>query len=234
MACEGLDVNIDWQFNANAAEGDVRSESPLAGLSLLAAIGRFDTSTMEMTPFAPIHENMVVGSICYGQRHNAGVVTHYQQCRAALPSIFAFCRAIVACSGGRTADFAAAQHHLSWQEGANPESIRNAAFCFTSAENFGSRRVKDFYEACAMYHLMLGQRHNASAMQLYRACFRENPPALFYRVGLNRFMAVQETLGDQLEVNAWIEKKASEYLRPDQIRFEAESEGGSDFNESSR
>jgi hypothetical protein len=31
----------------------------------------------------------------------------------------------------------------------------------------------------AMNQLMLGQHHNASVMQLYRACFRDDPDQLF-------------------------------------------------------
>lgn len=197
MSCQDFDINIDWQFNVNASDGDIRSESPLSSMGTLVAFSRFNPSTLDMDTIPQSIENIVLGGLSYGQKHNPPVVASYSSCRNDFPSIFEFFRRVPISAGGRRADFEAARRDISWQETNNLASVQNASNSWAAAENMaehGTPRAVAFYEMAAMYHLLSGQRHNADVMQNYRACFRDNPVRIFYSAGFSPLLLRESRL----------------------------------------
>jgi hypothetical protein len=182
-ACDEATINVDWQFNVNAWEGQAGpAESPLLlGVDSFYLYRHYDIATQRMALNYPEADHDAIEALTYGQGHNPPAQQTYRDC-AAQRGIYPFFRLVVSAAPGRRSNFAEARNNLSWQVGANPESINNAHNSWLSAQNVTNAQAKDYFMVQAMWFLMMGQHHNAGVMQLYRACFRDDPDQLFKMV----------------------------------------------------
>lgn len=149
----------DWQWNVNAWS---KQDNPAASVQHYLAAQAAGSKCLADRAFA---------WLCYGQRHDQEALAIYADLRAAHGDEELFA-AVLKAHGGRTADITEAAAHLEWQAHSNPRSLLGAVAAWEAAAS--ARAPIE-----AMFELLGGQQHNASAGQLYRAWFAVRPAALF-------------------------------------------------------
>jgi hypothetical protein len=178
-SCDQASIGFDWQFNANAAVGDIKPESPLMALYLLTELCRYDPAS-GVVICDPQADSLTVGSLIVGQEHNPAAQQQYRDCRGQHVSLWDFWLLVVRSHGGRTPNFDQARASISWQAQNNPNSINNArSHWLTAIHSNISSEPKKYFQIMSMYYLLRGQRHNADVMQNYRACFARDAVQLF-------------------------------------------------------
>lgn len=184
-ACDDAEVNIDWQFNVNTQAGDLKNESPLSAMSIFVAPGivRYQPGQGLIYDSAGL-DWALMETLVYGQRHNPPAQQSYRDCRVQSASLWRFWERVPRAAYGRPSDYGAAAVNIAWQRQANPESVANAHASWASASAVPEPDARTFFSITAMYYLLIGQRHSADAMQLYRACFRDDANRLFTLVSL--------------------------------------------------
>lgn len=103
-----------------------------------------------------------------GQRHNPVVSNAYGDCFDANPEWFFM---LVVSSSSQSCNLAGTKVNVEWQFRNNRDSIKNAQRYYSSSLKHA--------QAIGMYYLLEGQRHNPGVMDGYRACYRDNPKALW-------------------------------------------------------
>ncbi|MET7715605.1 hypothetical protein [Streptomyces sp. NPDC005407] len=153
----------DWQWNVNSWS---KQDSPAAAISHFLA--RQHTRATE-------HSDRPFAWLCYGQRGDATAVAAYRACRDSIGDEGLF-TAVLKAHGHRKADLEEAAVHLEWQAHNHPLSLTTG---WESWQGGAGGAVE------AMFQILLGQSHNGSACQLYRACFHKNLAAFFEAVGVH-------------------------------------------------
>ena len=194
MTLETLSGAIDAQFSAAAQAGPLRLESPLAALGLFSVMCRWSPDTKRID--CGDIEWLSMEMLQRGQTGNAEVQELYRSFRNSFPSRWDFWLVVVRSSGVRRANFDEAQVRIALQGLNDPESIAFAQTSWKDARLAPDPELKKFFQVLAMYYLLLGQRHSADTMQLYRACFKDNPDELFRRVELVIPLDVEDIASD--------------------------------------
>jgi hypothetical protein len=197
-ACDDTTINVDWQFNVNAQDGDLKFESPLSASGVIPHVCPFQPGVGPNC--GPHGEALVMDQLMVGQGHNPGAQQSYRDCRAQIGSPWAFWLHVMKASPGRPSNLRNARIDIAWQHGANPDSIVNARNCWRASQQLGSQpESQRYFMALAMHFSQIGQRHNAGAMQNYRACFRDDAGALFTTVLMFRDAPDFRSIADRLE-----------------------------------
>jgi hypothetical protein len=178
--CDDLRIDVDWQFNVNAGEGDIRRESPLYAYADYFTLCTYNQAAdrVDWPPSAP---DNFLANLSIGQGHEQQVQNLYRRVWGAM-SLFEFAECVLRCAGGSAADFDKARVDISWQAGANAASISGAKSDWNLSNRVSDPDAKRYFRAEAMYSLLTGQRHGWREMQNYRACYRDDPSRLFEAV----------------------------------------------------
>jgi hypothetical protein len=182
MTHDTLSSIIDSQFGAAAQAGPIHPESPLAALGLLALFSQWNPHTMRID-FGDI-EWISMETLGRGQQNCPEVQELYRATRSGMPSRWDFWLLVVRSCGARRANLDEAQIRMCLQALNEPESINFSQAAWKASRLLTDPELKKFFQIVSMYHLLMGQRHSADTMQLYRACFKESPDELFRRVEL--------------------------------------------------
>ena len=182
MTLETLSGAIDAHFSAAAQPGPVRMESPLAALGLFSVLCRWNPDTKRID--CGDIEWLTMEALQRGQRNSPEFQELYRNTRNSLPSRWDFWLLVVRSSGVRRANMDEAQLRIAVQALNDPDTVLLAQTAWKNASLASDAELKKFFQIMAMYYLLLGQRHHADTMQLYRACFKDGPDELFRRVEL--------------------------------------------------
>ena len=180
MAHDTLNAAIDSQFSATAQSGPIPMESPLAALGLFSLFCQWNPQTMRID--CGDIEWMSMETLTRGQRGNAEVQDLYHNTRKMMSSRWDFWLLVVRACGSRRANLDEAQLRLGLQALNQPDTILLSQAAVKSARLASDPELKKFFQILTMYYLLLGQRQSADTMQLYRACFKEDPEEFFRRV----------------------------------------------------
>ncbi|WP_432190861.1 hypothetical protein [Streptomyces sp. bgisy027] len=153
----------DWQWNVNSWS---KQDSPAAAINHFLARRHTGATEHSERPFA---------WLCYGQRSDATAVAAYRAYRDSMGDEGLFA-AVLKAHGHRKADLEEAAVHLEWQAHNQPLSLTTG---------WAAWRAGAASSVEAMFQILLGQSHNGSACQLYRACFDENLAAFFEVVSVH-------------------------------------------------
>lgn len=160
---EIINDRADWQWNVNSWS---KQDSPAAAINHF--LTRRHTGATE-------HADRPFEWLCYGQRGDATAVAAYLACRDAWGDEGLF-TAVLKSHGRRQADLEEAGVHLEWQAHNHPLSLMTGWQAWEAGDGSAVE---------AMFQILLGQSHNGSACQLYRACFDEDLPTFFEAVGVH-------------------------------------------------
>jgi len=180
MSFEAVSAAVDSQFSAAAQSGPIPLESPLAALGLFTLLCRWNAEAgrVECGDIEWISMEMLLR----GQRANPEIQELYRNCRNNLSSRWDFWLLVLRSCGGRRPNYDEVQIRIAWQALNEPETIQSAQWAWKTAGFLTEPEPKKFFQILSMYYLLVGQRHSADTMQLYRACFRQDPEELFRRV----------------------------------------------------
>jgi hypothetical protein len=153
--CEAITEKADWQWNVNAWG---KQDNPATALSYYLLYPRLvDLPATRETAF---------GWLLYGQRHHPDAQRLYRDCRKRGEDHLYWW--IISAAGNRMPDLDAVATHLEWQAHNDPLSMAEALAAWRAGPQPGP--PADQHRVAAAYRLLAGQRHNANASQLYRAC----------------------------------------------------------------
>ena len=154
--CEAISEKADWQWNVNAWG---KQDNPATALSYYLLYPRLVN--------LPATRETAFGWLLYGQRHRPDAQRRYRDCRKRGEDHLYW--SIISAAGDRMPDLDAVATHLEWQAHNDPLSMAEALAAWrAAAAQPGS--ASDQLRVAAAYRLLAGQRHNANASQLYRAC----------------------------------------------------------------
>src|SRR5262249_48536651 len=86
---------------------------------------------------------------------------------------------VVRSSGNRPPNNDEAQLRMIHQALNDPNTIAQARWACRASRATSDPESKKFFQILAMYYLLLGQRHSADTMQLYRTCLKSAPDEFF-------------------------------------------------------
>ena len=192
MTLETVSTAIDVQFCVTARPGPVPVESPLGAIGLFGSLCQWNTQTRKVE--CGDIEWISMETLLRGQQSNPEIQQMYRDCRNTFSSRWDFWLLVVRASGTRRANHDEAQIRMTWQILNEPETIKYSQWAWKAATQLPDPEARKFFQILSMYHLMVGQRHNADTMQLYRACFRYDAEELFRRVELVVPLDLEEVL----------------------------------------
>ena len=180
MTFENVSAAIDFQFSAAAQPGPLAQASPLAALGLFTYLCRWNpqTKTVECGDI----EWLSMETLLKGQTGNPSFQELYRSCRNSFPSRWDFWLLVVRSAGIRPANHDEAQLLMVHQGLNDPNTIALARWACKASKGTADPESKKFFQILAMYYLLLGQRHSADTMQLYRACFKADADEFFRRL----------------------------------------------------
>jgi hypothetical protein len=180
MAFEDVSAAIDFQFSAAAQPGSLAEGSPLAALGLFTYFCRWNpqTKTVECGDVEWLSMEMLLK----GQASNRAFQDLYRSCRSSFSSRWDFWLLVVRSSGNRPPNNDDAQLRMIHQALNDPNTIAQARWAGRASRGTTDPESKKFFQILAMYYLLVGQRHSADTMQLYRACFKSDPDEFFRRL----------------------------------------------------
>lgn len=108
------------------------------------------------------------------EEREPAVAQLYQRCHDASPAAFWYL--VTSASGAERRTIEDCREHIDWQHGRFRGTVRHAARWLDGRER--ARAREELAPYVAMAALLGGQQHNARAMTLYRACYRDDPEAL--------------------------------------------------------
>jgi len=182
MPFETFSAAIDSQFSAAAQPGPIQLESPLAALGLFSIFSRWIPS-LNRVDCGDI-EWISMETLVRGQRSNPEIQDLYRSTRNSMSSRWDFWLLAVRSCGTRRSNMDEAHIRIALQALNQPDTIALSQSAWKSSRLLPDPELKKLFQILSMYYLLLGQRHSADTMQLYRACFKENPEELFRRVDL--------------------------------------------------
>lgn len=161
LQCQPSIVHLNWQWRANAKNGNLREESPLAAIDLGMGVTR---------------EQALV-KLQRGQRQNLNASRLYYSCAEATGGFYflflAASQSDVACTPSSLGE------HLAWIYSQDQPVVVEAITQFDRALAETSEYEQDKGVLKAYSRLLYRQRHNGDVLALMRACFREDPEAFF-------------------------------------------------------
>jgi hypothetical protein len=180
MAFEDVSAALDFQFSAAAQLGPLAEESPLSALGLFTYLCRWNsqTKTVECGDVEWLSMEMLLK----GQTSNRPFQDLYRSCRSSFSSRWDFWLLVVRSSGNRPPNNDEAQLRMIHQALNDSNTIAHARWACKAAKGTTDPEAKKFFQILAMYYLLLGQRHSADTMQLYRACFKSDADEFFRRL----------------------------------------------------
>jgi hypothetical protein len=181
--CHGLNSRVDWQFHLHSGEGHhhgFRQGSPLIALFHLAGsfrACRYDAAQGKLVCIDGLNERLLE-ILIEGQANDEHVQRVYRRCYESLHFLDFFER-VVSSAGDRGSDFDEVARQLQRHARKESESISDARNAWQMATNVKDPQAAQFFRIKAMFHLLAGQRRDSRAMQLYRACYRDDAQRLF-------------------------------------------------------
>jgi hypothetical protein len=127
-----------------------------------------------------------------GQAYNPDFQELYRKCRSSFSSRWDFWLLVLRSCGNRPANHDEAQVRMAYQAINDPNSIILARWAFKASKDVTDTESRKFFQILAMYYLLFGQRQSADTMQLFRACFKEDPEEFFRRLEVMRPLDIED------------------------------------------
>jgi len=190
MTPEAVTAAIDFQFSAAAQPGPLADESPLGALGLFTCFCHWNPKTKRVE--CGDLEWLSMEMLLRGQKFNPEVQELYRNCRNSFSSRWDFWLLVLRSCGSRMPNHDEAQLRIIHQALNDPDNTALSRWACKASRAATDTESKKFFQILAMYYLLFGQRQNADTMQLYRACFRNDPDELFRRVEMIRPIDIED------------------------------------------
>jgi hypothetical protein len=187
---DAVSAAIDSQFSAAAGPGSLSESSPLGALGLFTCLCHWDpqTKTVECGDVEWLSMEMLLR----GQAHNPAFQDLYRNSRNTFSSRWDFWLLVTRSCGNRPPNYDEAQIRMVYQALNDPSTIASARWACKALKAATDTESKKFFQIVTMYYLLFGQRHSADTMQLFRACFKNDPDEFFRRLEIIKPLDIED------------------------------------------